>query len=284
MLTQTSIGPNGSAALDWPSPGEIDSCDVYSRYAESYDALFGNLDVDARFYLAAAKVHVSAKDKLLELGAGSGRLTAHLLESGHRIVGLDTSREMLALASARFDGHDRLELVCADVRDFDLHGTSFPLAIAPYGMVAHLLTDEDRLATFRTVHAHLKPGGVFIFDDCPSWLKDPDDGTALHVSLLRDDPSGDGTIRLMTNTIEAADVPVSIRYDFIDRIDRVGRVTKRTVVRIVFRNIGLAAELQLLDQAGFHRVDVLGGFDGRPLDVANPGANARLVLRCHREA
>jgi SAM-dependent methyltransferase len=283
-VQQTDSRSSNSQALDWPSPGEIDSSEAYNRWAEFYDSVYGDLDNDARFYLAAAEELVSRDDRLLEIGVGTGRLTTHLLERGHRIVGLDTSAQMLSLAAERFALAERLELVLGDVRDFTRLGPAFALAIAPYGMTAHLLTDDDRLAAFRNVHAQLKPGGVFIFDDCPNWMQPANDGTTLTVSPLREDPQGTGQIRLMSNTVDAADAQVSLRYDFIDRLDETGRVLQRSIVRIAFRNIPLAAELRLLEQAGFCRVDVLGGFDGRPLDVANPAANSRLVLRAHRAA
>jgi SAM-dependent methyltransferase len=206
-----------------------------------------------------------------------------LLQDGHYIVGIDSSEEMLARAAEKLGSNSRLELQCGDVRAFTLDHRTFPLAIAPYGMTAHLLTDADRLAAFRCVYAHLKPGGAFIFDDCPSWMADAEEDTALRVSVVRDDPSG-GTLRLMTNTIQAADEPLSVRYDIIDRLNTAGHVRTRTIVRVVFRNIALKNELSLLAQAGFTRVDVLGSFDGRMLDEAHPTANSRLILRCYRDS
>lgn len=283
MITpRLHLEPSSGATLDWPPTGAIDSGDTYGRYAETYDVFFGDVDEDVEFYLAAAKSHVPAHRKLLEIGVGSGRLTERLLDNGHRVVGIDASPEMLSLAAERFGRNERVELRSGDIRDLTIDGAAFPLAIAPYGMVAHLLTDDDRLAAFRNVFALLDPGGVFIFDDCPVWLGKPDDGTTLNVAPIRDDRDGPGTLRLMTNTIEAAEGELSARYDFIDRLDQNGRVLKRTIVRIVFRNIMLPAELQLLKQAGFGRVDVLGGFDGRPFDATQPGTQTRLVLRCHR--
>jgi SAM-dependent methyltransferase len=271
------------AALDWPATGDIDSGDAYARYAELYDALHGDLVADAQFYLTAARAHVAKTEKILELGVGTGRLTAHLLNDGHHVVGVDSSEEMIARAAEKFGDNVGLELQCADVRGFALDYRTFPLAIAPYGMTAHLLTDADRVAAFRCVYAHLRPGGAFIFDDCPSWMGGAEEDTALHVSVVHDDPSG-GKLRLMTNTIEAADEPLSVRYDIIDRLNTAGHVRTRTIVRVVFRNIALKNELSLLAQAGFTRVDALGGFDGRTLDEAQPTLNSRLILRCYRDA
>jgi SAM-dependent methyltransferase len=269
--------------LDWPLPEGAPLEDEYARYAEVYDVLFSDIDDDTAFYLGAARSSPSPQSKLLEIGVGTGRLTQRLLDAGYGVVGIDPSSNMLALAAAKLvAANAAFELVRADVRDA-LLGTRFHLAIAPYGMVAHLLTDADRLAAFKRIHEHLQPGGVFVFDDCPSWLRSSND-TALSILKTRYDAAARVTIRLMSNTVEAADRPVSLRYDLIDWLDDKGRVLRRMVVRIVLRNIALADELALLRQAGFHDVELLGNFDGRPFDADMPHANARLIFRCRRAA
>lgn len=282
-MMSSQVREPSRGGLDWPPSANIDAAESYEKYAEVYDALFDDLDADAAFYIAQAGTHVTASQRLLELGIGTGRLTARLLAAGHRVAGLDSSAPMLERAVLRFGASANLNLVQGDVRAIDLAGEAFPLVIAPYGMVAHLLTNDDRLAAFRSIYEHVAPGGVFVFDDHPAWLDEAEDDTALHVARVRPDGSNGDRIRLMTNTIDAAGAPVSVRYDIIDRIDAAGRIKARTIVRIVFRNIALADELALLAQAGFARIDVMGGFDGRPLDRERPTANERLVLRCHRD-
>lgn len=88
----------------------------------------------------------------------------------------------------------------------------------------------------------------------------------------------------MSNAIRASDVRYSVRYDIIDWREADGRIARRRVVRVVFRNIDLADELSLLHQAGFERVDLLGGFDGRAFDRDQLTTNQRLVARCQRAA
>lgn len=274
---------NPKVTLDWPPPDGEPHEDEYARYAEIYDALFSDLEDDTEFYVAAAHSSPRPESKILEIGIGTGRLTRRLLEAGTRIVGIDSSSTMLALAAAKLvTSNGALRLVHADVRSARL-GMKFHLAIAPYGMAAHLITNADRLAAFQNVYEHLEPNGVFIFDDCPSWLKGSDD-TSLSLLKMRFDSGSNATVRLMSNTVEAADRPVSVRYDLIDWLNTEGRVLRRMVVRIVLRNIGLAEELALLREAGFHEVELLGDFDGRPFNVNAPTANSRLILRCHRAA
>jgi SAM-dependent methyltransferase len=250
--TPSSAFVDDRSVLDWPPAADAPPADTYASYADVYDLLYDDVDDDIAFYLAAAGTHVPAGRALLEIGVGTGRLTARLLAAGHRVAGIDASRPMLDRAVIRF-GTARLDLMCGDIRNLAL-GATFPLAIAPFGMVAHLLTDADRLAAYRNVYAHLEPGGAFIFDDCPLWLSGPAEDHALVSTRVRPEPNGNGTIRLLSNTIAIAGEPLSVRYDYIDRLDRDGRVARRTVARIVFRDITVAEELALLGAAGFARV------------------------------
>ena len=87
-------------------------------------------------------------------------------------------------------------------------------------------------------------------------------------------------MRLLANWADASGEPYSLRYDFIDWLDASGALVRRIIVKVLFRNVSLERELELLKQAGFSQVEALGGFDARPLDLKNPQANERLVLRC----
>jgi SAM-dependent methyltransferase len=267
--------------LDWPTPDDEIGA-VYERYAPIYDALFEDSLSDADFYVRAAAANLSPGDSLLELGVGTGRLTDRLLAAGYRVVGLDSSTAMLDRARSRLaPAGDRCRLVHGDMRDMQL-GERFQLIVAPFGTVAHLLTDADRLRTFRAIHDHLAPGGVFIFDDLPGWMAGPAHGTTLDLRCIADDPVTGKRVRLQTNLIDAAEAPVSVRYDFIDWLESDDRVARRVVVRVVFRNIGLEEESALLADAGFERVEFHGDFSGTALDRLRVSANARLVAYCYR--
>ncbi|MDE2490430.1 MAG: class I SAM-dependent methyltransferase [Elusimicrobia bacterium] len=265
--------------LDWP-PRLHFAGGEYVKYAEVYDALYGGLDRDADFYLRCARERLPDGGELLELGAGTGRLTERLLRAGFGVTAVDASPEMLALARrklARFG--PRCRLVRADAGRLRL-GRRFALAIAPFGMVAHLLEDRHRLAAYKAVRRHLVPGGRFVLDDMPGWMTGPSDGARLDVEKTVPDRATGGTIRLSSNAIDAADRPVTARYDIIDWLDRRGRASRRVIVRVLFRDIPLRDELRLLERAGFVGAEILGGFDGRPFDRRRPSRNKRLIIRC----
>ncbi|MBI5832229.1 MAG: class I SAM-dependent methyltransferase [Armatimonadetes bacterium] len=267
--------------LDWPPRALLSPLGEYERWAPVYDLFYYDVGDDVAFYLDRAAAALPAGGAVLELGSGTGRLAEHLLRAGHTVVGCDASASMLARADSRLARFgDRWQAAHVDVRELRLP-QRFELAVAPYGMVAHLLTDADRLAAFRAVHDHLAPGGQFVFDDRPAWLADPADSGVWQVVKTVTDPDTGLLVRQTTNFMGVADGPYTVKYDAVDWLDG-DRVTRREMMRVVFRDIALADELALLRAAGFDQIEALGGFDGRPFDFDDPSRAARLILCCRR--
>jgi SAM-dependent methyltransferase len=266
--------------VDWPMSEPAAAGDEYTRYAEIYDALFGDIADDAGYYLGLAARFAGEGGTVLELGTGTGRVAARFLEAGYEVVGLDASPKMLAVAHRKLGHKKGFSAMHADVRRVRLD-RKFRLAIAPYGMVAHLLTDEDRLAAFRNTYTHLEPGGALVFDDMPGWLAGAADGTRLEQRRVGRDPATGMDVRLLSSCIDVAGQPLTVRYDFVDWFSG-SQVARRLVIRVIFRNVQLADELRLLRQAGFGRVELIGDFDGHPFDQANLSANRRLIVMAHR--
>ena len=99
---------------------------------------------------------------VVELGCGSGLLTRHLVEAGHRVVATDASPAMLALARETAPGAERFaELVLPDDRIPDCD------AIVSVGHPFSYLPDEDSIdrAFVRAAEA-LHAGGVLAVDIC----------------------------------------------------------------------------------------------------------------------
>ena len=98
---------------------------------------------------------------VVELGCGSGRLTRHLVDAGHRVVATDGSPSMLALA--------RQSLPEADVRRLVLPDDPIPEAdaIVGVGHVLNYLSDEQTIdQALIAISRSLRPGGVLAMDVC----------------------------------------------------------------------------------------------------------------------
>jgi SAM-dependent methyltransferase len=142
----------------------------------SYDAIpdFGALYDAVPLYAARADVPfyvteaTQADGEVLELGCGTGRVLLPIARTGAAITGLDASRAMLERCRANVAREpaavrDRVTLHEADASAFAL-GRRFPLIIAPFRVMQHLVTIDDQLRFLDAVGRHLAPGGHFVFD------------------------------------------------------------------------------------------------------------------------
>ncbi|PYE53497.1 class I SAM-dependent methyltransferase [Deinococcus yavapaiensis] len=133
----------------------------YGPLAALYDLQYATYRDDLHFYARLAR---DVGGRVLELGAGSGRVTVHLARAGVDATGLELSADMLRYARARArDADVSPRFVEGDMRDFDL-GESFDLVIAPFNAFMHLYSTGDQLAALRAVRRHLAPRGRLAFD------------------------------------------------------------------------------------------------------------------------
>ena len=224
---------------------------------------------DVEFYVRVA-ARVGAEGKLLELGAGTGRITLPIARAGHRVVGVDGSRAMLARARAKLDEEpeairDRVTLVEADVRDVSAPGAPFEIAIAPFRVLQHLTTIPDQLAALERVRKNLGHEGLFVFDvfnpNYPALLGDR--STEVEDSPERLLPDG----RSLRRTVRVA------RANFAEQVFdaeliyyvRSGRESARHVQAFPMRWYTPSELEHLLARAGFRIETIHGGFDGRPI-------------------
>ncbi|OAN36610.1 daptide-type RiPP biosynthesis methyltransferase [Microbacterium sp. H83] len=133
--------------------------DLYSGTgADFYERLVGPDRAEIREMLALARATDGA---ILDIAAGSGRLTVPLVRSGRRVTAIDLSDDMLSHLRRRLPGHGMLECVVADMRDFSLR-ERFALVIIGATSIT-LLDDAERPLLYAAVRRHLAPGGVFAF-------------------------------------------------------------------------------------------------------------------------
>lgn len=97
---------------------------------------------------------------MLELGCGSGALTRHLVEAGHRVVATDSSPAMVELAQDAVPGAEairRLTLPDDPLPECD--------AVVSVGHVLSYLPNEASVEAALVAGAQaLRPGGIFALD------------------------------------------------------------------------------------------------------------------------
>lgn len=208
---------------------------------------------------------------ILELGAGSGRITRVLVRSGRPVVALDLNPEAVRRARRRLADQGGVHLLVADMRTFRLAGR-FELVAAGNDPFCHLRTDEGRDRALARVAEHLEPEGRFLLDALwfsEEWLEEAAG-------------SGGKTVRTSIGG-EGDDPPLEVRQRW--RCDPSERLC---VARYEVREPGgepasssfrgrywSASELEArLDRAGLRIRHRWGGYDGSEW---SPGASHLVV-------
>ena len=128
-----------------------------------YDVWCADVDYDIGFYLLFCE---GARDPVVELGAGSGRVAVELCRHGHAVVALDGSVPMLVQARARAERHgvgQLLETVHADLRSPPPRGPA-ECVIAPFRTLMHLHDDAECAAAIAAAAGMLAEDGRIAFD------------------------------------------------------------------------------------------------------------------------
>ncbi|HXG89448.1 MAG TPA: class I SAM-dependent methyltransferase [Vicinamibacterales bacterium] len=225
---------------------------------------------DVRFWqrLAAA-----SPGPVLELGSGTGRVTFPLAKQGITVVGIDRSAAMLARAATRrrrLRTKASIQLVRGDIRYLPFEPRSFPLAIAPYGILQSLLREKDLAATLAAVAGVLSRGATFgleLVADLPSWKE-----YSKRVSLRGKRANG-ATVTLTESVRQDPQRKLTL-FDQ-EFVERTGRHTRRRRFTLAFRTLSVPQMTRRLEKAGFEVTALLGDYRGGPWD---PRADAWIIL------
>ena len=138
--------------------------EYFAKVASSWD-LLKTLHVPEEAVEAAVVDALGGRkvDTLIDLGTGTGRMLEVLAGSYKRGIGIDSSREMLAVARSRLAtaGIAHAQVRLGDIGDVDL--TAGPADVIVIHQVLHYFDDPGRmLAQARRL---LKPGGEMIIVD-----------------------------------------------------------------------------------------------------------------------
>lgn len=191
---------------------------------------------------------------VVDLGCGTGMLTVTLGRPGRRVVGIDPSAAMLAVARSR-PGGDGIEWRRGDSRR--LRGLTADLVVMTGNVAQHLLgavwTDS-----LREVHEALEPGGVLAFESRNPSVGAWEGWVERRTRSTRD--TGNGPL---TRWLQVVDVgPEEVTFETHHVFERTGEHLVH-VSTLAFRT---AAQLgHDLSVAGLTVETVEGGWEHEPL-------------------
>ena len=140
----------------------------YDALSGVYDKLNSNVDYGemADFVETCFEEYGRAEvNRVLDLGCGTGCLTATLAARGYETVGIDVSEGMLEAARQRAEklGLGNTSFAPGDMRSFKVR-MRCDAALCTMDGINHLLTTAEVTDCFRAVRAALRSGGLFLFD------------------------------------------------------------------------------------------------------------------------
>jgi SAM-dependent methyltransferase len=132
---------------------------VAERYDESSPEMFDAAVVDPAVDFLA---DLAGEGAALELGIGTGRIALPLSQRGIPVHGIDLSEAMVARLRAK-PGGDAIPVEIGDFATTTVEGT-FTVAYLVFNTINNLTTQEEQVACFQNVAAHLEPGGCFVIE------------------------------------------------------------------------------------------------------------------------
>jgi SAM-dependent methyltransferase len=241
-----------------------------STLARYYDLDLTDDPGDLDLYLALA---ARTGGPVLELCAGTGRLSVPLAAAGYEVEALDRDPAMLERARKRWAGEvdarrvapgGQLRTVAADLFVSD-EGSRFSLVMLPLNSLFLLGERSRQAAAIEVMARHLRPGGLAVVD---AWLPGVDDLSLfdgrLILEWLRTDPE---TGAMVTKTGSAAYDHARRRIDLttiFEASPRFGGAVMRHVRTDVLHLLSADEIVDAATAAGLRVEQLAGDYDLAP--------------------
>lgn len=143
--------------------------DTFERYAAVYDLLYQEKDYDAECdFLEETFRRWSGRRvrRVLDLGCGTAGHAVRLAKRGYKVLGVDRSPSMLAVAKHKTCAAgltERLRFVRADASDLLIRET-FDAVICMFAVLSYQTKDEQLSGLLRSARLALPEGGLFVAD------------------------------------------------------------------------------------------------------------------------
>jgi SAM-dependent methyltransferase len=232
----------------------------YDSVAEIYD-LYVRTGYDIPFFLSEA---ATVAGPVVELTAGTGRVSLPLIQAGVRLTCVDVSRAMLEVLRRKLrDRGLKAGIVAADVSRLPL-GAAFDLAIFPFQAFMEIVGERRQRAVLAAVFGCLKPGGRFVCTlHNPAVRRAQTDGVLREVGRF-DVPDG----MLVVSGIERGGEPVVEREQFFEFFGVDGQLRARRRLAMRFEFVERERLERMAREAGFEVERLHGGYDRSDYDPA----------------
>lgn len=147
----------------------VDFQSIYERFADEYDRMVAAEDCEGNLLPALAAIAPLEGASVLEVGAGTGRITRQIVGAAARVIAVDRAQAMLDVARRHLTatGRSNWELHCADAAQLPVPSGFADVAIAGwvFGHFRYWLPDGWRgsiSGALGEMERALRPGGALI--------------------------------------------------------------------------------------------------------------------------
>lgn len=137
------------------------SGNMFNSYSRYYDLLYKDKDYPAEtdYIQDILSKYGILKGDLLEFGSGTGKHASLLASRGYVVHGVELSAEMVD----RAESNTGFTIQQGDITTVKL-GRQFDAVLSLFHVISYLTRNKQLQDVFSNAAAHLKMGGIFIFD------------------------------------------------------------------------------------------------------------------------
>ena len=163
-----SICANATEAVPLRMTERVSYRQIYAEHADRYDELVGHEDFEGELP-RALKNTIAPAARVVDVGAGTGRVTRLLLEAGVSVVAVEPAAAMLERTRENLASwpSDRLALLAGDARELPLDDASVDAAVAGWAFghfrswfAPHWRPEVDRALS--ELERVVRPGGACV--------------------------------------------------------------------------------------------------------------------------
>jgi SAM-dependent methyltransferase len=205
------------------------------RHAELYDLFYADKPyaAEAVFVDELVRRHTTGeRRRLFELACGTGRHALLFERHGYDVVALDYSESMLAVARRRGqEAGSRVDFRIGDMRSLTVEGPPADAVVCLFDSIGYVQTNEAVDQVLSSVYAHLRPGGVFVFEfwHAAAMLRSYDPTRVRRWQLGNRE-----VIRIAQTSLDSARQLASVEYTILDLGDGIYERLSETQINRYF--------------------------------------------------
>ncbi len=128
-------------------------------YKESFGFFYGDL---TKATLEVIRVCLEPPARIVDFGAGTGRLSIPLAELGYDVEAVDPCRPMLEQLKSKTGGEE-INIVNCLMQDFQSE-KKFDMALCVFTVLTYILDDKSLKRSIQSAASALKPEGLLLID------------------------------------------------------------------------------------------------------------------------